>query len=83
MSRPFHINFRNLTVIIREGDLPKSGGVTNFGTKERRKHLEQYHPQLLGEYDQHIKDFQKRFNEIDRTLKLGKKWSQHSKRRKR
>lgn len=68
MAQPFYLKFKNETVIIPTEFLGKKHGAINFSSSKREEYLKTHRPDLIPEYNQHIKNFEKRFSLIESKI---------------
>lgn len=69
MKRPFHIRFKDQTVIFYEGDLPRRNGIIDFSFKHRINHIRKYYPNLLPKFLKSVNDFEDKFKMIDLSIR--------------
>jgi len=68
-SRKFYLSFPDQTILIDTSQLPQREGIPIFSTKTNIKYLQKNHPEKVNEYLQHLDNFNKKFDQIDKLLK--------------
>ena len=69
MKKPFHFKFKDRSLIVDKIDYQGHNGTLSKSTEKDRKYIKKFAPEKSREFEKHLIDFNRIFDNIDNQIK--------------